>query len=98
MKRPYRAPDGKYHINGKTYPELKGSRIKVMNETAYKTEGGLKKNQLLLNKWGRIVSLKKHLTEKKKKTLLKKGYSAKKGQFGFVRVPVNDRKTRKSKK
>jgi hypothetical protein len=98
MKRPYRGEDGKYHIKGKKYPELKGSRIKVMNETAYKTTGGLKKAQLLLNKWGSIVSLKKHITEKKAKKLEKAGYFAEKGKFGFVRKTVKARKSRKSRK
>lgn len=35
-----------------------GSRVQVMNGTAHKTSGGLTKNDLMLNKWGRIVSKK----------------------------------------
>lgn len=76
---------GKYHIRGKTYKQLVGSRQQVFHGTAYKTEGNLKKEGLLKNKWGRIVSRKKHNTSIKEKRLEKYGYFAKKGQFGFVR-------------
>jgi hypothetical protein len=86
MKRPVRDPNtGKYNINGKSYPELSGSREQVMNGTAYKTSGGLTKDQLLKNKWGRIVSAKKHKTAKKEKRLEKAGYFAEKGKFGYVK-------------
>lgn len=37
-----------------------GSRVQVMNGTAYKTSGGLTKKDLMLNKWGRIVSKKRY--------------------------------------
>ena len=46
-----------------------------------------------MNKWGRIVSSKKHITAKKEKRLEKHGYFAKKGKFGYVK-----RKTRKNRK
>jgi hypothetical protein len=94
-KRPHRSEDGTYHINGKKYRELFGSRQQVMNGTAYKTAGELVKSQLMMNKWGRIVSRKKHATAKKEKRLLKHGYSAKKGKFGYVKV--NTRRTRRMK-
>ena len=93
MKRPVRDEDGTYHIKGKKFPELFGSRTQVMNGTAYKTSGELKKSDLLMNKWGRIVSAKKHATAKKEKRLEKRGYFAKKGKFGFVKK----NKTRKNK-
>ena len=93
MKRPVREEDGNYHIKGKTFPELFGSRTQVMNGTAYKTSGELKKSDLLMNKWGRIVSAKKHATAKKEKRLEKHGFFAKKGKFGFVKK----NKTRKNK-
>jgi hypothetical protein len=67
-----------------------------MNGTAYKTSGELIKSDLLMNKWGRIVSVKKHRTAKKEKRLEKAGYFAQKGKFGFVKRDT--RKTRKSKK
>jgi hypothetical protein len=85
-KRPHRAEDGHYHIKGKTYKELFGSRIQVHNGTAYKTEGNLVKSQLFMNKWGRIVSALKHKTAKKENRLRKYGYGAKKGKFGYVRI------------
>jgi hypothetical protein len=92
MKRPQRKEDGTYHINGKKFRELFGSRQQVMNGTCYKTTGELVKSDLMMNKWGRIVSRKKHATAKKEKRLLKSGYTAKKGKFGYVKV--GSRKTR----
>ncbi len=102
MKRPVRGPDGKYTIKGKKYPELFGSRIQVFNGTAYKTEGELTKSQLMMNKWGRIVSVLKYHTAKKEKRLEKAGYFAKKGKFGYVKKSAKKgsnvgRKTRKVK-
>lgn len=93
MKRPHRSEDGHYHIQGKKYPQLFGSRQQVMNGTAYKTSGELTKSHLMMNKWGRIVSRKKHATAKKEKRLLKHGYSAKKGKFGYVKVSTKKRRT-----
>ena len=84
MKRPVRNPKtGKYTIKGKTYKELFGSREQVVNGTAYKTSGELTEEDLVMNKWGRIVSAKKHKTAKKEKRLEKYGYYAKKGKFGY---------------
>jgi hypothetical protein len=94
MKRPDRALDGFYYIKslgdvksgkGQKFKELFGSREQVMNGTAYKTEGGLKIDDLIMNKNGRIVSKKKHYTAKKEKRLEKHGYFAKKGKFGYVK-------------
>jgi hypothetical protein len=48
-----------------------GSRAEVMHGTAHHTNGGLTKKQLKYNKSGRIVSVKKSQTAKKK-GLLKK--------------------------
>ena len=94
MKRPVRDPsDGHYHLKGKTYKELFGSRAQVWNKTAYKTSGELTRDQLVMNKWGRIVSAKKYKTAKKEKRLEKYGFFAKKGKFGAVK-----RSTRKNKK
>lgn len=87
-----RQDDGTYHIGGKKYPELFGSRIQVHRENAYKTAGGLTKEKLMMNKSGRIVSKLKHTTAKKEKRLEKAGYFAEKGKFGYVR-----RKTRKNR-
>ena len=91
MKRPHRAEDGHYHIAGKSYKELFGSREQVWNGTAYKTPGGLVRSQLTQNKWHRIVSKKKHITAKKEKRLQKYGYFAKKGKFGYVKKTAKKR-------
>lgn len=98
MKRPVRGSDGKYHINGVAYKELFGSRQQVHNKTAYKTPGGLTRKDLMMNKWGRIVSAKKHRTAKKEKRLEKAGYFAKKGKFGYVKKGAKTRKSRGSRK
>jgi len=66
----------------------------VHNGTAYKTTGGLTIKDLVMNKWGRIVSADKHVTAKKEKRLEKAGYFAKKGKFGYVKKNG----TRKAKK
>ena len=96
-KRPHRSEDGTYHINGKKFKELFGSRQQVMNGTAYKTAGELTKSHLMMNKWGRIVSRKKHATAKKEKRLLKHGFTAKKGKFGYVKI-ASKKSGRKTKK
>lgn len=91
MKRVHKSADGKYHIHGKKYELLVGSRAQVHHGTAYKTSGNLKKGDLMMNKHGRIVSKKKHATAKKEKRLEKAGYKPKKGKF----VPM--RKSMKKK-
>ena len=98
MKRPVRQPDGHYHLAGKSFKELFGSRQQVWNGTAYKTAGELVRSQLMMNKWGRIVSAKKHATAKKEMRLKKYGYTAKKGKFGFVKIGSKSRKNRGSRK
>ena len=84
MKKPYRQADGFYHVDGKKYNTLFGSREQVMNGTVHKTTGGLTKEDLVMNKWGRIVSAKKFKTAKKEMRLQKYGFFAKKGKFGAV--------------
>ena len=91
MKRPTKQTDGMYHIKGKTYRALRGSRAQVWNKTAYKTEGGLQRKDLTKSH-GRIVSLKKHKTAKKEKRLEKHGYFAIKGKFGPVKRTVKSKK------
>lgn len=61
--------DGYYHVDGKKYKLLFGSREQVWNEAAYKTTGGLKKNDLLVNKYGKIVSKVKYIQSKNEKRL-----------------------------
>jgi hypothetical protein len=98
MKRPVRAEDGTYTVKGKKYKELFGSREQVHNGTAYKTKAGLTIDDILMNKWGRLVSAKKHETAKKEMRLEKHGYSAKKGKFGYVKKGKKTRKNKKAKK
>ena len=85
VNKPTRASDGMYHIKGKKYEMLFGSRAQVWHGTAYKTKGQLKKDNLMMNKRGRVVSKRKHNTAKRDKRLIKAGYFTKKGKFGFVR-------------
>jgi hypothetical protein len=93
MRRILKGEDGKYHVSGKNYDILEGSRQQVGHGTAYKTSGGLTRKDLTYTKRGRWVSKRKHLSAKKEKRLEKHGYFAQKGKFGFVK-----RNTRKSKK
>jgi len=96
MKKVMRGEDNKYHIHGRKYDMLIGSRAQVWHGTAYKTAGELVKGDLMMNKHGRIVSKKKHATAKKEKRLEKAGYKTKKGVFGFIKDTVK-RKTHKRK-
>ena len=96
MKRPVRNPTtGNYTIKGKTYKELFGSREQVVNGTAYKTSGELTTDDLVMNKWGRIVSAVKHKTAKKEKRLEKHGYFSKKGKFGYVKKGTRKKNRKK---
>ena len=89
---------GEYHIHGKKFNELVGTRAQVWHGTAYKTSGELTKSHLFQNKNGRIVSKKKHLTAKKEKRLVKHGYGSRKGHFGYVPLSTRSTKSRKHKK
>lgn len=93
-----KAADGKYHIQGKTYEILEGSRAQVWHGTAYKTPGNLCKCELMMNKNGRIVSMRKHKTAKKENRLVKAGFLTKKGQFGYVKSGHATRKRRSHKR
>ncbi len=68
-----------------TFDKTEGSRAEVWHGTAKKTSGNLTKNNLMMNKHGRIVSKKKHFTAKKEKRLVKAGFLTKKGHFGFIK-------------
>jgi hypothetical protein len=96
MKRPTKNNDGIYVIKGKEYSRLIGKKDQVYNGSAYKTTGGLKKEDIFKNKHGRYVSKKKHFTAKKENRLVKAGYGTKKGKFGWVKLTA--KKTRKSRK
>ena len=95
MKKHMKAADGKYHIKGKKYELLRGSRAQVWHGTAYCTEGGLTKDKLMFNKHGRVVSKKKHNTAKKEKRLQKFGYFTKKGKFGYVKKVYKTKKRKR---
>ena len=92
-----KSSDGLYHIKGKKYQLLKGSRAQVWHQTAFMTEGNLKREDLIMNKHGRIVSKKKHATAKKEKRLEKHGYFAKKGKFGAVKKTARKSRSRRRK-
>lgn len=98
MKKHMKHEDGTYHIKGKKYELLEGSRAQVWHGTAYKTAGGLVKDDLLKNKHGRIVSKKKHNTAKKERRLVKAGYKTRKGKFGAVKKGGKKHKTNTMKK
>jgi hypothetical protein len=72
-----------------------GSRAAVWHGKAHHTSGGLTKKKLMMNKWGRIVSRKKHATAKREKRLENAGFFAKKGSFGVVKK--DERSTRKKR-
>lgn len=69
-----------------------------MNGTAYKRPGKTKdgkeltKKDFVKNKWGRIVSLKKHKTARKERRLEKHGFFAEKGKFGYVKKGKKSRR------
>ena len=106
VKRHSKGSDGKYHIDGKKFDQLVGSRAQVFHGSAYKTSSSaakpkgdaLTRKHLKQNKHGRIVSKKKHHTAKREKRLVKAGYLTKKGVFGFMKkgktMKKKSRKTR----
>jgi hypothetical protein len=55
--------DGKYFNNDIVYDSLMGSREDVWNCKAYKTSGGLTKDDFIINSKGKIVSKKKSTIE-----------------------------------
>jgi len=92
-----RTSNGKYSVAGKTYEALIGTRAQVWHGTAYKTTGGLTRNDIMQNKSGRIVSKSKHNSAKREKRLVKAGYLTKKGHFGFVKRGKTMKHTRGKK-
>ena len=74
-----------------------GSRAQVMNGTAEKTSGGLKKKDLKYNSQGRIVSVKKSRSAKKEQRLKKAGWTHKKGEFGAIKIEPKSPKKRSKK-
>ena len=101
VKRVNKSADGMYHIKGKTYKALKGSRAAVWHETAFKTSGGLEKKDLFQNSRGRIVSKTKHNKMKNEKgsRFRKAGYElAKRGSRWGPKKSSDGSSTQKKKK
>jgi hypothetical protein len=100
MKKHIRLDDGLYHIGNKTYKILVGSRASVYHDTAYKTPGGLVKDDLEQNKHGRIVSKKLATLAVKQHHLGEHQQSKGSGTFGSKKVSKKSRKskTRKSRR
>ena len=71
---------------------------KVWHGTLKKTSGGLTKKDLMKNKWGRIVSKKRHNLAKKNKFLIKAGYVTQKGKYGAKKKKMTKKKSRGRKK
>lgn len=68
----------------KPYKTDEGSRIEVWNGKKIRTPGGLRKEDLMKNKDGKIVSKKKSvkMSNTKENVLFQRGFQAKKGKFG----------------
>lgn len=94
-----KSADGLYHIKGKTYSLLEGSRQQVGHGTAYKTSGNLTSDDLFKNTRGRWVSKKKSASAKKEKRLECHGFFTQKGKFGAVKKsPLKSKVCNKSRK
>ena len=75
-----------------------GSRAQVMNGSALKTPGNLRKKHLKYNKQGRIVSKKKSARAKRENRLVKSGYVTEKGVFGSKFLGEKKKKKKKPSK
>jgi hypothetical protein len=62
-----------------------GSRAEVVHGNAEHTSGGLRKDDLMYNKNGSIVSKKKSEMAKSENRLEKAGYKTQKGVFGSTK-------------
>ena len=74
-KTKFSRKNGKVIVHGHKYDKLEGTRAMVWHKTAFKTSGDLKRNNLIKNKHGRIVSKKLHDRAKREKRLEKAGYN-----------------------
>ena len=59
-----RNKDGGYTVDGNIYETLTGSRTNVFDGKSYKTTGGLTKSDLIINKYGKILSRNKSISGK----------------------------------
>lgn len=85
-RRYKRQADGFYHVKGVKYRTLVGRRCQVGQGYAYKTSGGLVKEDLVKNASGEWVSKVKSVDGKKNNRLLEHGFGATPGKFGAVRL------------
>ena len=80
------------------FDKATGTRAEVWHGTAKHTSGRLTKPHLMMNKWGRIVSRKKHTTASREKRLVKAGYGTQKGRFGWVSLNKTGKQRRGAKR
>jgi hypothetical protein len=87
---------GKNSTNPRCVLPYCGTRLQVWRGMANETSGGLKKKDLVKNKWGRIVSRKKYHSASKDNRLEKNGYGPNKNRVNnlFVKAPRKTRKIR----
>ena len=64
LRRKTKAKDGFFHVEGKQYTLLTGTREEVWNDVAYHTPGGLTKTDLMIGNDGKIVSKVKCISSK----------------------------------
>lgn len=69
LKRLTKSKDGLYHVGENTFEKYMSNRTDVWNGKAYQTTGELKKDDLMINKLGKIVSKKKFIYEKQNNRL-----------------------------
>jgi hypothetical protein len=63
LKKITRNKNGTYDLFGKNYELLEGTRQQVWEGKAYRTTGGLLKQNLMINKYGKLVSKRKCIYE-----------------------------------
>ena len=84
-------------VSKKSPIRKRGSRAQVMNKTALRTPGGLRRKDLKYNKQGRIVSRKKSAKAKRENRLVKSGYVTEKGKFGSKFVGEKKKSSKKKR-
>ena len=72
-----------------------GTRLQVYRGDRLKTVGGLYKKDIVMNKWGRLVSRKMSERAKREKRLVKAGFIPKKGVFKLFKKSDGKKKVRK---
>ena len=90
--------DNQSENKNKTTLKKIGTRLEVFHGKAKQTGGGLKKEDLMLNKGGAIVSVKASNAAKKNDNLVKAGYVCEKGKFGVNYIGGANKPAKKSAK